>query len=244
MIAEEAADTGGAALDSNIHCALTLNSMIAELDIASYCEAFAAARVHDEELMAACRAGAEAVEALIKSVGLRGGSATKVRRHLLRAGNPAEACTREAAKPHGKRTRIKEAASDSQAASQQPEELVQRNGQFVVTSEADLQRMFDNAQRCMIASGIVVLEFKAGWCIGCKKFAPTFARLVEELPSTYLCVTDVDEAPELSQAYDVNQLPHFVIFKDGKRWDALTGGKATILRQKVLYAIDGRKYNA
>ena len=42
----------------------------------------------------------------------------------------------------------------------------------------------------------------------------------------------------------MSQLPHFIIFRDGRKWDALIGGKATILRKKLLFAIEGRVFNA
>ena len=268
-------DSSSAPRDSG----LTLDGLLSELDIEKYRDSFAAAGIGDEQLLSARAGGEEAVDALIKAVGLRGGSATKVRRHLLaNSGLKAQQETRDEARqgrpparPRGK----KSGAPPPVDPKFEQRDVQQHNGQFILRSQADLdvwtddrtrdllcrpracwfalkvppcfflvQWVFQQARGCMDASGIVAVQFKATWCGGCKKFAPTYARLGEELRTTYLCNVDVDEAPELAQAHAVSQLPHFVLFRDGQKWDTLIGGKATILRQKVLYALEGRLYNA
>jgi len=236
-------DSSSAPRDSG----LTLDGLLSELDIEKYRDSFAAAGIGDEQLLSARAGGEEAVDALIKAVGLRGGSATKVRRHLLaNSGLKAQQETRDEARqgrpparPRGK----KSGAPPPVDPKFEQRDVQQHNGQFILRSQADLDWVFQQARGCMDASGIVAVQFKATWCGGCKKFAPTYARLGEELRTTYLCNVDVDEAPELAQAHAVSQLPHFVLFRDGQKWDTLIGGKATILRQKVLYALEGRLYN-
>ena len=215
---------------------LVLHELIRELELERYVEAFCKAGIGDEQLNNIyAQQSEESVEALIKQVGLRGGSATKFRRRLIR---PTRQTDSDEPKAKSKPPRQKQAQQeDAVVSSPTP---AQSGGHFVLTAERDLQWVFEQTKLCMIASGVVVVEFKARWCGGCTRFASTYARLVDELQSTYLCVADVDDAPELAEAYGATQLPLFVIFRDGKRWDQLVGGKQTVLRQKVLAAIDGK----
>ena len=226
---------------------LVLEHMLVELEIEKYKEAFADASIDDERLNAVRAEGEEAVEELIKLVGLRGGSATKVRRKLLAKASPHpdQPDGLEKSRQSGRRRAKNASAADGSASAEAappPQSGAVRcaSGVYKVGSQGDLDGLFQGDD----ARPVVVLEFNATWCGGCKKFTPTFERLVEELPQSYLCCADVDEAPELAQSYAVSQLPHFVIFRDGRKWDVLIGGKATILRQKIQFAVEGRKSNA
>ena len=62
---------------------LSVASLIAELDILQYRDAFASAGIDDERLRAIYKSGVDAVEEMIVATQLRGGSATKVRRRLV-----------------------------------------------------------------------------------------------------------------------------------------------------------------
>ena len=61
---------------------LRLEELLVELDIVKYREAFLGAGIGDDEITRARDEGEAAIEALIATIDLRGGSATKVRRRL------------------------------------------------------------------------------------------------------------------------------------------------------------------
>lgn len=66
-------------------------------------------------------------------------------------------------------------------------------------------------------SGSVVIDFYATWCGPCKRIAPMF----EDLADKYYRViqffkVDVDESPELVDAFEISAMPTFVFLKDGK----------------------------
>ena len=121
------------------------------------------------------------------------------------------------------------------------------SGHHRLTSAVDLAQVLRGGPPAASAGGggasaavVVVVQFRARWCSGCHKFAPQFDRLAGEAPSSVVtCCVDVDEAPELADAYGASELPLFVIFRDGRKWGALVGGKATQLRQKVAAAAGG-----
>ena len=216
--------------------ALDLEELLVELDIAQYRSAFSNAGIGDAELTRARDEGESAIEALIAAAGLRGGSATKLRRRLSAPKVAAEAtsvqavrCKRRSAGP-----------ADVAIGSTSSRELVRdAAGKFTLSTQEDLKLVF-----CMSAGGVVVVEFTAGWCSSCRKFSPSYDRLVKELESTFLCVVDVDASPALSDAHSVSALPHFAIYRDGVLWDTLVGGRQTVLRQKALCAAEGKKYKA
>ena len=220
---------------------LRLEELLVELDIVKYREAFLGAGIGDDEITRARDEGEAAIEALIATIGLRGGSATKVRRRLS-APVVAAAEAPAAANVRGKKQSTSTASAEAAAAGTSQELVQDAVGHFILSTREDLDRVFESAKHCMMANGIVVVEFTAGWCTSCRKFSSSFDRLVKELESTYLCIVDVDASPELAEAHGVSALPHFAIYRNGVLWDALVGGRQTVLRQKVLCAVEGKKY--
>jgi thioredoxin 1 len=220
-----------------------LERMLAELELDNYRDAFFALAIGDEQLGAAREGGENAVNALIRLVGVRGGSATKMRRRLLLNSTADGEVSEGTRRAHHRQRGRRKSKPDVVELPEASREVKQVSGHFTLTSQLDLSWVFEQSQTSMISSGIVVVMFTASWCSACKKFAPTYNRMVRELESTYLCIADADEASEFSAAHSVTSLPHFVIFRNGRKWDVLIGGKATILRQKVLKAIDGKVHH-
>ena len=214
---------------------ITLDTLISELELERYREAFATAGVGDAELEAARGAGEEAVEALIQTVGMRGGSGTKFRRRLLAKADADGAAVPAAAPPRERKARREVGDAAPEPAEPAEAALPVKDGLVIVRTQADLDRLFRE-------SSVVVVEFRARWCGGCNKFAPAYKRMVSELASVYLCCVDVDEAAEFAASYGASELPLFVIFREGRKWDTLVGGKQTLLRQKVTSAIEGKRY--
>lgn len=59
-----------------------------------------------------------------------------------------------------------------------------------------------------------IVDFSATWCPPCRQLKPIFAKLEEEFKGRINFITiDVDENPEISQAYGVQSIP-MLIFMD------------------------------
>lgn len=63
----------------------------------------------------------------------------------------------------------------------------------------------------------VVLDAYTDWCYYCKKVAPVFAQLSDELQGKVKFVKlNVDGAPYVSDELQIEALPTFIFYKDGK----------------------------
>ncbi|MCB9913528.1 MAG: thioredoxin [Planctomycetes bacterium] len=70
----------------------------------------------------------------------------------------------------------------------------------------------------------VLLDFWATWCGPCKALGPTLEQLERELAGRFvLAKCDVDENPELAQAFRIQSVPTVVLLVEGRPVDAFAG---------------------
>lgn len=71
----------------------------------------------------------------------------------------------------------------------------------------------------------MIIDFSATWCGPCHQLKPIFEKLAEEFRGRVDFLTiDVDEHPELAQAYGVQSIPMmFFINKDGQIQNSIVG---------------------
>ncbi|MCH5239395.1 MAG: thioredoxin family protein [Muribaculaceae bacterium] len=83
----------------------------------------------------------------------------------------------------------------------------------------------------------MIVDFSATWCPPCRQLKPIFEKLAEEFRGRITFVTiDVDENPELAQAYGVESIPMMVFLnKDGQIQNTLIGFQD---RDQLLAAIN------
>lgn len=73
------------------------------------------------------------------------------------------------------------------------------------------------------AKNTVLVDFWAEWCGPCRMLAPVIAEIAEENAEVTVCKVNVDEEPELSDAFQVASIPTLVVFKDGKEVNRALG---------------------
>ncbi len=74
------------------------------------------------------------------------------------------------------------------------------------------------------ASVPVLVDFWAPWCGPCRMVSPLVERAGREHAGQLKVVKiDVDEAPDISERYQVRGIPLLVLFRDGSEVDRLVG---------------------
>lgn len=78
---------------------------------------------------------------------------------------------------------------------------------------------------------IVLLDFYADWCGPCRMMAPIVDEIANERSDVTVGKINVDDEPELAQAFGIVSIPTLVVMKDGKIANQSAGArpKAQIL---------------
>lgn len=77
----------------------------------------------------------------------------------------------------------------------------------------------------------VLIDFYADWCGPCRMVSPLVDEIADENPQYLVGKVNVDNEPELAQAFGVSSIPTLVALKGGKVINRSVGarGKAQIL---------------
>ncbi len=70
----------------------------------------------------------------------------------------------------------------------------------------------------------VLIDFWAAWCGPCRMLAPVVEEIAEEYDGVVkVGKVNVDEEPELAEAFRVSSIPMLVLVRDGKIADTMVG---------------------
>lgn len=62
----------------------------------------------------------------------------------------------------------------------------------------------------------VLLDFYADWCGPCRMVSPLVDQIAEDYPQYLVGKVNVEDQPELAQAFGVASIPTLVVMKNGK----------------------------
>lgn len=73
---------------------------------------------------------------------------------------------------------------------------------------------------------VELLDFYADWCGPCQQMKPVIEELEKELSDVKFTKINIDENHAQAQQYNVMSIPTFIITKNGKITDQLTGAQS------------------
>ena len=89
----------------------------------------------------------------------------------------------------------------------------------------------ENFEEITNGKSVVLLDFYADWCGPCRMVAPIIEEIAAERADVTVGKINVDDEPELAEAFGVVSIPTLVVLKDGKVTNQSAGArpKAQIL---------------
>jgi thioredoxin len=105
-----------------------------------------------------------------------------------------------------------------------------------VTKDEHIQEMsakqFD---KLLTQNKLVLVDFHTVWCSPCRKMAPIIDRLEKEYTGKASVLRiDVDKSTELATKYQIQSVPVFILFKDGKEvWKQNGAMEETKLKEVI-----------
>jgi thioredoxin 1 len=83
----------------------------------------------------------------------------------------------------------------------------------------------------------ILIDFWANWCGPCRMLSPVVDEIAEETTGVKVCKVNVDEEPELSQAFQVMSIPMLAVMKNGKLVNKSVGVKPKAAIKQMLNVI-------
>jgi len=89
---------------------------------------------------------------------------------------------------------------------------------------------------------LIVVQLGASWCGPCRDFAGTFESLSAKYDNAVFLKVDVEECEGVGAKFQVSSLPTFVILKDKKKVESVSGADKQQLEAKIItYYQDANK---
>ena len=94
----------------------------------------------------------------------------------------------------------------------------------------------DNFNEIKDSEKRALLDFYAAWCGPCRMLAPIIEQISEECPDYLICKINVDEEPELAQAFGVSSIPSLFVMEKGEIIAQSMGAKP---KEQILKLLKG-----
>jgi thiol-disulfide isomerase/thioredoxin len=91
----------------------------------------------------------------------------------------------------------------------------------------------DNLAEIIAKNDKVVVQFMASWCGNCRIMKPKFKKLASENEAVPFVLVDAEKFTASRQLADVDNLPTFASYKDGKKLSQTQTNKFDILKELV-----------
>ena len=81
----------------------------------------------------------------------------------------------------------------------------------------------------------VLLDFWASWCGPCRMLSPIVDEVAEERTAVKVGKVNVDEQPELAQAFGIASIPTLLVIRDGRTVNRAVGVRS---KEEILQMLD------
>ena len=81
--------------------------------------------------------------------------------------------------------------------------------------------------------GKIIVDFFATWCRPCKQLDKQILKAKEKYPELKIYKVDIDEADEVSDNFEVENLPTVYFYKDGVKMTFFMGSKYDLFHKKI-----------
>jgi thiol-disulfide isomerase/thioredoxin len=91
----------------------------------------------------------------------------------------------------------------------------------------------DNLLETVSEGGTVIVQYTAGWCGNCRLMKPKFKKFAADAEHATFIIADAEKYPESRKLAEVNNLPTFAAFKNGKLVKQIQTNKVENLKELI-----------